>query len=282
MTTATVPPPRDGGRGPAAAPVLAFESVRVRYPGQAHDALAGVSLEARPGGITAVVGPNGSGKSTLVRALLRRVPLAAGAIRLGDALVTALPPRALARRVAVVPQREEPLLPLPVAEFVAMGRHPHRGAFGGATAADREAVAMALQRAGVADRAHRRTDTLSGGEWQRVRIARALAQDAPVLVLDEPTTFLDIGHEMAVFELLDALALEGRTVLLVSHQLNLVARFAAHIVLVHRGAVAAAGRADDVMQAGILEPVYEWPLVVTRDPAVGAPALLPLRGRGAR
>jgi iron complex transport system ATP-binding protein len=141
---------------------------------------------------------------------------------------------------------------------------------------------MALRRAGVADRAHRRTDTLSGGEWQRVRIARALAQDAPVLVLDEPTTFLDIAHEMAVFELLDALALEGRTVLLVSHQLNLVARFAAHIVLLHRGTVAAAGRADAVMQAGILEQVYEWPLVVTRDPAVGAPALLPLRGRGAR
>ena len=113
-----------------------------------------------------------------------------------------------------------------------------------------------------------------------MRIARALAQAAPVLVLDEPTTFLDIAHEMAVFELLDELAKQGQTVLLVSHQLNLVARFASHIVLLHRGAVAAAGDATAVMRGEILERVYEWPLVVTRDPAVGAPALLPLRGSG--
>ncbi len=122
-------------------------------------------------------------------------------------------------------------------------------------------------------------DTLSGGEWQRVRLARALAQGGQALVLDEPTTFLDIAHEMAVFELLHRQAAEGQTVLLVSHQLNLVARFADRIVLLHDGRVAAAGTPDEVMQASILERVYDWPLVVTRDPAVGAPALLPLRGR---
>jgi iron complex transport system ATP-binding protein len=137
-----------------------------------------------------------------------------------------------------------------------------------------------MTRAGIAEAAGRQTDTLSGGEWQRVRIARALAQDTPAVVLDEPTTFLDIAHEMAVFELVDGLAREGRTVLLVSHQLNLVARFADHIVLLHEGQVAAAGNADTVMRGEILERVYDWPLVVTRDPAVGAPALLPLRGRG--
>jgi iron complex transport system ATP-binding protein len=141
-------------------------------------------------------------------------------------------------------------------------------------------VEQAIERAGIADAIDRTTDSLSGGEWQRVRIARALAQDTPVLVLDEPTTFLDIAHEMAVFELVDALAREGRAVLLVSHQLNLVARFADAIVLLHRGRVAAAGNADAVMRGEILEAVYDWPLVVTRDPAVGAPALLPLRGRG--
>jgi len=107
-----------------------------------------------------------------------------------------------------------------------------------------------------------------------VRIARALAQEGRALVLDEPTTFLDVAHEMAVFELLAALAADGIAVLLVSHQLNLVARFAGHIVLLNRGRVAAAGTPADVMQGSTLEAVYEWPLVVSRDPAVGAPTLI--------
>ena len=114
-----------------------------------------------------------------------------------------------------------------------------------------------------------------------MRVARALAQQARALVLDEPTAFLDIAHEMAMFELLHTIATSGHTVLLVSHQLNLVARFADHLVLLHHGAVAAAGAPADVMEGATLERVYEWPLVVTRDPAVGAPALVPLR-RGAR
>jgi iron complex transport system ATP-binding protein len=162
-------------------------------------------------------------------------------------------------------------------DFVGMGRHAHRSAFGAMTAVDRDAVARAVVRADIGDVARQRVDQLSGGEWQRVRIARALAQEAPVLVLDEPTTFLDIGHEMAVFELLDAIAREGRTVVLVSHQLNLVARFASHIVLLHAGQVMVQGSADTVMRGDVLERVYDWPLVITRDPAVGAPSLLPLR-----
>lgn len=261
----------------AGAPALHVDGITVRYPGRDRPALEALTLRADPARVTAVVGPNGSGKSTIVRALLRRVPLAAGRITIGDEPLAGLDARAVARRVAIVTQREEPLLPLTVHEFVMLGRHPHRGAFGAPAARDREVMQDALERAGMADAGARRTDTLSGGEWQRVRIARALAQDAPALVLDEPTTFLDVAHEMAVFELVDRLAAEGRTVLLVSHQLNLVARFAAHIVLLDRGRVATAGRADEVMRGDVLERVYEWPLVVTRDPAVGAPALLPLR-----
>jgi iron complex transport system ATP-binding protein len=168
-----------------------------------------------------------------------------------------------------------------VSEYVALGRFPHLGLLHAADAADRKAIASATDSAGVAALAERRVDTLSGGEWQRVRLARALAQSAEALVLDEPTAFLDVAHEMAVFELLHRVARSGQAVLLVSHQLNLVARFADHMVLLHRGSVAAAGPPDVVMQAEILEPVYEWPLVVTRDPAVGAPALVPLRGRRA-
>jgi iron complex transport system ATP-binding protein len=127
---------------------------------------------------------------------------------------------------------------------------------------------------GLADRS---VHDLSGGEWQRARVARALAQGGDAFVADEPTTFLDVAHEMLVFEILGRLAREGRTVLLVSHQLNLVARFADRLVLLHRGRVAAAGSVTDVMRAEVLERVYEWPVVVSRDPAIGAPSLVPLR-----
>jgi len=143
-------------------------------------------------------------------------------------------------------------------------------------------VAQAIVRADIAPLVDRSTDTLSGGEWQRVRIARALAQGGRAIVLDEPTTYLDIAHEMAVFERCDALARQGLCVILVSHQLNLVARFADQIVLLHQGRVAAEGSPNEVMRGDVLERVYEWPLIVSRDPAVGAPVLLPLRHRGSR
>lgn len=262
--------------------MISFRDVVVRYPSRAVAALDGVSLSAAPGALTAVVGPNGSGKSTLVRALLRRIALERGSIEVSGKLLSSFDARSFARAVAVVPQREEPAMPLPVREFVTLGRHPHRSALGPLTAADNLAVDRAIHLAGAEDTLARATDQLSGGEWQRVRIARALAQDAPIMVLDEPTAFLDVAHEMAVFELLDTLADSGRVVLLISHQLNLVARFASHIVLLHEGHVAAQGTSDDVMRGAILEKVYNWPLVITRDPAVGAPALLPLRRSSSR
>ena len=262
-----------------ASPTLEFDELVVQYPGRTAPALDHVSLRAMPGALTAVVGPNGSGKSTLIRALLRLAPVASGYIRIGDVQHTALPAKEFATRIAVVPQREEPTMAMLVEDFVALGRHAHRSAFGALAARDTRAIEHAIERAGIGDTRKRRTDQLSGGEWQRARIARALAQDASVLVLDEPTSFLDIAHEMAIFELLDTLAREGSTVLLVSHQLNLVARFASHMVLLSRGRVAAAGTPERIMHAPLLEQVYDWPLVITRDPAVGAPSLLPLRGR---
>ena len=257
--------------------MIRFSDVTVRYPRATTEAVRGVSFDVPTGCITAVVGPNGSGKSTLVRALLRRIPLRAGAISVDGEDLARLDQRDLARRVAVVPQREEPAFPMHVGDYIALGRYPHTGAWRTPTATDAAAIAGAITRAGIADLHARNTDELSGGEWQRIRIARALAQDARTLVLDEPTTFLDIAHEMAMFELLDALARDGHAVLLVSHQLNLVARFATSMVLVHQGAVVAAGAPSDVMRGDILERVYHWPVVVTRDPAVGAPSLVPLR-----
>ena len=262
--------------------MIRFTDVVLRYRGASEPAVQGVSLDAVAGRVTAVVGPNGSGKSTLVRALLGRLPLEAGAVTLEGVPMGSLSRRHVATKMSVVPQREEPVFPIAVRDYIALGRHPHAGPFAGRDAADREAIDRAIARADVAEFLDRTTDALSGGEWQRVRIARALAQGGRALVLDEPTTFLDIAHEMAVFELLDALAREGHTVLLVSHQLNLVARFADHIALMHRGRIAAAGTPAEVMRGEVLERVYEWPLVISRDPAVGAPVLVPLRGRGAR
>ena len=259
--------------------MIAFRDVVVRYPRAEQPAVDGVSFDAGRGAITALVGPNGSGKSTLVGALLRLQDRAGGAITIDDVSLDALDRRAFARRVAVVTQREALVFPLPVREYVALGRYPHEGAWRAAGQSDDAAVGRAIALAGVAPLAERRTHELSGGEWQRVRIARALAQGGDALVLDEPTTFLDIAHEMAMFELFARLSKSGMAVLLVSHQLNLVARFADTMVLLNRGRVAAAGPPADVMRASVLEPVYDWPLVVTHDPAVGAPALLPLRGR---
>ncbi|MFI5311233.1 MAG: ABC transporter ATP-binding protein [Gemmatimonadales bacterium] len=262
--------------------MIRFEDVVLRYPRAAEPAVRGVTLDAPRGALTAIVGPNGSGKSTLVRALLGRLHAERGRITLdGEALET-LTRRDVARRVALVPQREEPAFPIRVRDFIALGRFPHGGMWSGDTPEDRSAVRLAAERTGAGEYLDRRTDELSGGEWQRVRIARALAQGGEALVLDEPTAFLDIGHEMSVFELLDALAREGRAVLIVSHQLNLVARFAARIALLYRGTLAAFGAPDVVMRGDELERVYEWPLVVTRDPAVGAPVLVPLRNRAPR
>jgi iron complex transport system ATP-binding protein len=257
--------------------MIELRELSVQYPRRESPALSGVSLNAARGSLTAVVGPNGSGKSTLVRALLGRAPITGGSVVVAGSDVSNVDRRAIARRLAVVVQREEPAFPLRVREYVALGRYPHVGLLRASSRDDRAAVEDAFRRTGTAHLAERSITELSGGEWQRVRLARAVAQGTEAIVLDEPTTFLDVGHEMVVFELMSRLAREGHAVLLVSHQLNLVARFATQIVLLHRGQVVASGTAADVMQGAVLERVYEWPLVVTRDPAVGAPALFPLR-----
>ena len=258
---------------------MSVRDVVVRYPNRETAALGGVSFDAARGRITSVVGPNGSGKSTMVRALVGRIGLTSGSIAVDGEAIDGAARRSLATRVAVVTQREEPAFPLTVREYVALGRYPHQGLWRAETRADRDACARAASLTETEHFAGRAITELSGGEWQRVRLARALAQGGDAIVLDEPTTFLDVGHEMAIFELLGGLAADGQAVLLVSHQLNLVARFAHQMILLHAGRVAAAGTPDVVMQGAVLEQVYEWPLVVTRDPAVGAPALVPLRVR---
>lgn len=260
--------------------MIGVNALTIRYAAGATPAVDGVTFTADPGRITALTGPNGSGKSTIVRAILGRVPVESGGILVDGRDVRAMARMDVARHVAVVPQREEPLFPRLVRDFIALGRHAHLGAFGGMAPTDHAAVERAIVRSDVRELLDRGTETLSGGEWQRVRLARALAQGTRALVLDEPNSFLDIAHEMALFELLDGIAREGAAVLVISHQLNLVARFAQRIVLLARGKVAAQGAPDDVMRGDLLEQVYGWPIVVSRDPAVGAPSLVPMRRRG--
>lgn len=256
---------------------LRFEDVTLAYARGAPPVVRHASIAASPESITAVVGPNGSGKSSLVRAVLGLMAERSGRILAGDTELSRTATQATSRMVAVMPQRESLAFPMLVRDYVALGRAPFLGLWDSPSQADHGIVRDAMQRADVLPFADRRTDELSGGEWQRVRLARALAQDTPILLLDEPTTFLDIAHEMATFETLAREAQRGRTVVLVSHTLTLVARFADQMVLMHDGHVAAAGAPRDVMQAATLEAVYGWPLVVSHDPAVGAPTLVPLR-----
>ena len=256
---------------------LMLEHVTLAYAADATPVVRDVSITAPPAAITAIVGPNGSGKSSIVRGVLGLMPRREGRIMAGDTDLLQAPPRMMSRQVAVMPQRESLAFPMAVREYVALARAPFLGLWDAPSVRDGELVHEAMRRADVLAFSARRTDALSGGEWQRVRLARALAQDTPILLLDEPTTFLDVAHEMATFEVLSAEARAGRTVVLVSHTLTLVARFADQIVLMHAGRVAAAGAPRDVMQGAILESVYGWPLVVSHDPAVGAPTLVPLR-----
>lgn len=257
-----------------------FERVSLAYARDRAPVVRDVSIQALPGQITAVVGPNGSGKSSLVRGVLGLMPVAEGRIMVGDVNLLQSTPRDISQLVAVMPQRESLTFPMRVTDYVSLGRTPFLGLWATLSPRDETLVQEAMQRAQVLEFAERRTDALSGGEWQRVRLARALAQSTPVLLLDEPTTFLDIAHEMSTFEALSREAAAGRTIVMVSHTLTLVARFADQIVLMHEGGVAASGTPRDVMQAATLEAVYGWPLVVSHDPAVGAPTLVPLRRPG--
>ncbi len=248
----------------------------VRYPGAPRAALDGVSMRVPPGSLYAVLGPNGSGKSTLLRGLLGVVPATSGEARVEGRPTGAWSRRDLARAVGVLPQGESVTFPIPVRDFVAMGRYPHLGPLGAERAVDRAAIRSALERCDAAGLASRDVTALSGGEFQRVRIARALAQEPRSLVLDEPTANLDIRHEMAIFGLLRQSASAGTTVLLITHNLNLAARYADRVLLLDGGRVAAEGSVDEVLTEEVVSAVYRWPVAVRRDPVSGATGITPL------
>ena len=254
------------------------EDLIVRYGRSQKPALDGISMDVPEGGLYAVLGPNGSGKSTLMRALLGTVTPVAGVARVAGRNTRHWGRRALAKTVGAVSQAEHLAFPMSVRDFVGMGRYPHLGPFRPEGESDRAAVMDAMARCHVVDLHDRDVTTLSGGELQRVRIARALAQEPSGLVLDEPTASLDIRHEMAIFKLLRGSADRGMTVLLITHHINLAARFADRFLLLSDGRVAAEGSRDEVFQAEVLASVYRWPLSVTTDPSTGIPQVTPLHG----
>ncbi len=256
--------------------IIRGSGLSVRYPRSARPALSDVTIALTAGELVAVVGPNGSGKTTLLRALLGTLPLAGGSVELLGRPLGGWGPREMAQVVGVVTQREETLFPLTVEETVSLGRYAHLGPVASPGEADRRVIAQAMHRADVAALAGRRTDTLSGGEWQRVRIARALAQDPRLLVLDEPTASLDVRHEMEVFELARGLAGQGIATLLVTHHLNLAARYADRLVLLHEGTCVVDGAPADVLTPQHVTRVFEWPVAITTW-CDGAPQIVPLK-----
>jgi iron complex transport system ATP-binding protein len=254
-----------------------LERATVKYPGIDSAALEGATFSVTAGECVALVGPNGAGKTSALRAVLGLVELVGGTAR-----VLGRPSREwrrdeLARRVGVVAQREEPAFPITVAEAVAMGRYAHLGPWRDLGARDRGVTARAMLRADVSHLEHRWVQTLSGGEWQRVRLARALAQEPDALVLDEPTASLDLKHEMELFELMSGLVRRDRlAALVVSHHLNLAARFADRLVLIASGRVIADAPPLEVLQPDRLESVFGWPVAV-HHLADGTPQVYPER-----
>jgi iron complex transport system ATP-binding protein len=252
---------------------IQIRSLTVRY--RDFTALRSLSLEFEPGSMAAVLGPNGAGKSTLARALTRLVRAAEGEIRYGDRSLERISHAELARQVAVVPQDVWVPFDYTVLEMVLMGRAPHLGALGLEGERDVSLARASLERLGLLPLQQRSFQTLSGGERQRVLLARALAQDAPVLLLDEPTAHQDIGHQRGTLDLLAALNREGRTVLAVLHDLNLASLYFPRLVLLAAGEVAADGTAETVLTEERLREVYGAEVVVAPHPQNGRPVVLP-------
>ncbi len=238
-----------------------------------------LDLALAPGRITAIVGANGCGKSTLLRALARLVAPRVGRVVLDGRELHRLPPKEVARTLGLLPQ--SPIAPegITVAELVGRGRHPHQGLLARFSARDDAAIGEALTATGTLDLADRPIDELSGGQRQRVWIAMALAQETDILLLDEPTTFLDVAHQIEVLDLLtDLNRARGTTVVMVLHDLNLAARYADELVAVRDGRVLAAGAPGDIVTPALVREAFGLTSTVIADPVSGSPLVL-LSGR---
>lgn len=254
---------------PETAPLRA-RGITVGYG--ARTIIRGLDVDIPEGELTVIVGPNACGKSTLLRALARMLPVTTGAVELDGTPIGKLNPKAIARKLGLLPQN--PVAPdgIVVEDLVGRGRYPHQGVLRQWSDAD----GRALERADVAELADRYAGELSGGQRQRVWIAMALAQETPILLLDEPTTYLDIAHQVEVLNLVRELQRDGFTVVVVLHELNLAFRYATNLIVMKDGGIVAQGEVNDIVTEGLIHDVYGLPCRLIPDPVVGRPLVLPL------
>lgn len=282
----TVPSPAAPRAGAADDVAIRLRGLTLGYgPASAPPIVEDLDLDVPAGRVTAIIGANGCGKSTLLRGLTRQLAPRAGSIEVLGRDAARASARDYARTVALLPQH--PVAPegMTVAQLVARGRHPHRGLLGGRAAGDDAAIASALERTDLVELADREAGTLSGGQRQRAWLALVLAQQTPVVLLDEPTSYLDLSHQVEVLDLVRALPDPrggGRaTVVAVLHELNLAARSADHIVAMAAGRVVAQGTPGEVIVPEVLAEVFGLDADVVADPLLGHPVVLP-RGDGDR
>ncbi|HET6653862.1 MAG TPA: ABC transporter ATP-binding protein [Nocardioides sp.] len=255
-------------------PPLVAESLTLGY--DRRQVVHGVDLSVPTGRVTVVVGANGCGKSTLLRGLGRLLRPTSGRVTLGGEDIASLGARRLASVLGLLPQ--QPIAPegITVGDLVGRGRYPHQGPFRRWTTEDTAVVAHALAATGTQDLADRRMEELSGGQRQRVWIAMALAQQPEVLLLDEPTTYLDVAHQVEVLDLLAGLNRErGTTVVMVLHDLNLAARYGEHLVVMGQGRVLREGDPNDVLTVETVREAFGLESVVVADPVTGGPLVVP-------
>jgi iron complex transport system ATP-binding protein len=236
-----------------------------------------LSLKIPDGKVTIIVGPNACGKSTFLRGLARLLPVASGSVLLDGKSIHSTPGREVALKLGILPQG--PVAPdgITVTDLVSRGRHPHQGWFRRWTADDDAAVTAALTATGTLELASRSVDELSGGQRQRVWIAMALAQRTGILLLDEPTTYLDVSHQVEVLDLLtDLNSTEGATVVIVLHELNLACRYADHLVVMKDGAVVTAGDPGETLTEEVVEQVFGMRCRIVPDPVSETPMIVPI------
>ncbi len=237
-----------------------------------------LSVAIPDGAFTVIVGPNACGKSTLLRALSRLLAPAAGQVILDGRSLRDHPSKEVARRLGLLPQSSSAPEGITVADLVARGRYPHQSLLRQWSKADEEAVVDAMAATRVTDLSGRLVDALSGGQRQRVWIAMVLAQQTPILLLDEPTTFLDIAHQIELMDLLADLNAQGRTIVAVLHDLNQACRYGTHLIAMKDGAVLAEGHPSSIITERLVEKVFGLPSVIIPDPVTGSPLIVP-KGR---
>lgn len=234
-----------------------------------------VDVQVPTGEFTVIVGPNACGKSTLLRGLSRLLPARTGSVLLDGRQITSFGTKEVARRLGLMAQTAQAPDGITVADLVGRGRYAHQRLFASWTAADERAVQEAMRLARVDDLADRAMDELSGGQRQRAWVAMVLAQQTPVLMLDEPTTYLDIAHQVELLELLADLHEQGRTIVAVLHDLNQAARYATHVIAMRAGAIVAVGPPAQVINATSVHEIFGLAAQVITDPFSGSPLVIP-------